>query len=77
MEPSETREAKQLREENIKLKQLAADMSLDKAMLQDVFKKNLAASATSQLSDTPGICGMIENYRSRKLTELWLRRGRL
>ena len=37
MESSEARELKQLREENIKLKRLVADLSLDKAMLQDVL----------------------------------------
>jgi len=39
MEPSEARELKQLREENIKLKRLVADLSLDKSMLQDVLQK--------------------------------------
>ena len=39
MEPSEARELKQLREENIKLERLVADLSLDKAMLQDVLQK--------------------------------------
>jgi putative transposase len=39
MEPSEARELKQLREENLKLKRLVADLSLDKAMLQDVLQK--------------------------------------
>ena len=38
---SELRELKQLREENRKLKQLVADLSLDKQMLQDVIKKKL------------------------------------
>ena len=32
MEPSEARELKQLREENVKLKRLVADLSLDKAI---------------------------------------------
>jgi putative transposase len=41
MEPSEARELKQLREENVKLKRLVADLSLDKVMLQDVSKKIL------------------------------------
>ena len=35
----ELRELRQLREENRKLKQLVADLSLDKAMLQDVLGK--------------------------------------
>ena len=39
MEPSEARELRQLREENLKLKRLVADLSLDKAMLQDVLQK--------------------------------------
>jgi len=39
MEPSEARELKQLRDENSKLKRLVADLSLDKAMLQDVVQK--------------------------------------
>ena len=43
MEPSEARELKQLREENVKLKRLVADLWLDKAMLQDVLQKNSEA----------------------------------
>jgi putative transposase len=39
--PWEARELKQLRKENIKLKRLVADLSLDKAMLQDVPRKEL------------------------------------
>ena len=37
--PSELRRLKQLEEENGKLKHLVADLSLDKAMLQDVLKR--------------------------------------
>jgi putative transposase len=37
--PSELRRLKQLEEENAKLKRLVADLSLDKAMLQDVLSK--------------------------------------
>ncbi len=36
---SELRRLKQLEEENQKLKRLISDLSLDKAMLQDVLKK--------------------------------------
>ena len=36
LEPSQVRELKQLREENERLKKLVADLSLDKAMLQDI-----------------------------------------
>jgi putative transposase len=39
MEPSEVRELKLMREENAKLKRIVADLSLDKAMLQDVLQK--------------------------------------
>ena len=38
---SELRRLKQLEEENRKLKALVADLSLDKAMLQDVVAKKL------------------------------------
>jgi putative transposase len=37
----EVRELKQLREENRKLKQMLADLSLDKQMLQDVLSRKL------------------------------------
>jgi putative transposase len=39
--PSEFRRLKQLEEENVKLKRLVADLSLDKTMLQDVLSKKL------------------------------------
>jgi len=39
MGTAEIRELRQLREENLKLKRLVADLSLDKAMLQDVIVK--------------------------------------
>ena len=41
MGPSEVRRLKQLEEENRKLKRLVADLSLDKAMLQDVLSRKL------------------------------------
>ena len=40
MDVSEAQEAKQLREENARLKKLVADLSLDKDMLQSVIRKN-------------------------------------
>ena len=46
--PSELRKLRQLEEENAKLKKLVADLSLDKAMLQEVLAKkppHLAAGA--------------------------------
>lgn len=39
--PSEMKRLKQLEEENRNLKRLVADLSLDKAMLQDVIKRKL------------------------------------
>jgi putative transposase len=39
--PSELRRLRQLEEENRKLKQIVADLSLDKAMLQAVVSKKL------------------------------------
>ena len=38
---NELRRLKQLEEENRRLKQLVADLSLDKLMLQDVLQKKL------------------------------------
>lgn len=38
--PSELKRLRQLEEENRKLKQLVADLSLDKIMLQDVLSQN-------------------------------------
>ena len=38
--PSELRKLRMLDEENRKLKQIVADLSLDKAMLQEVIEKN-------------------------------------
>jgi putative transposase len=40
MEVSEAQEAKQLRDENSRLKKLVADLSLDKDALQSVIAKN-------------------------------------
>ena len=39
--PSEVKRLRQLEEENAKLKRIVADLSLDKAMLQDVLSKNV------------------------------------
>ena len=39
--PSEVKRLRQLEEENAKLKRFVADLSLDKAMLQDVLAKKL------------------------------------
>jgi putative transposase len=39
LEVDQVRQLKQLREENTRLKQLVAELSLDKTMLQDVIRK--------------------------------------
>ena len=39
LESGQVREMKQLQEENSRLKQLVAELSLDKTMLQDVLRK--------------------------------------
>lgn len=39
--PDELRRLRQLEEENRRLKQIVADLTLDKQMLQDVLKKKL------------------------------------
>lgn len=41
MMPSEVKRLRQLEEENGKLKKLVADLSLDKAILQDVLSRKL------------------------------------
>src|SRR4030088_758499 len=45
--PSEMKRLRQLEEENGKLKRIVADLSLDKAMLQDVLTKKLRGLAAS------------------------------
>ena len=44
MDVSQAQEAKQLRDENTKLRKLVADLSLDKDMLQSVIRKNSLSS---------------------------------
>jgi len=41
LEVDQVRQLKQLREENVRLKRLVADLTLDKVMLQDVLGKKL------------------------------------
>ena len=47
-EPSELRKMRHLEEENQKLKRLVADLSLDKAMLQEVLAKKCSAWSTAR-----------------------------
>nr|WP_275445867.1 MULTISPECIES: IS3 family transposase [unclassified Halomonas] len=71
--PSELRRLKQLEDENRKLKQLVADLSLDKTMFQDPIKKALSASRKRQLAkslieqfgaSTRQACGVLALARS-------------
>ena len=39
LEVDQVRQLKQIREENVRLKRIVADLTLDKAMLQDVLSK--------------------------------------
>lgn len=39
LEPDQARELKQVKDENARLKKIVADLSLDKAMLQDIATK--------------------------------------
>ena len=41
MMPSEMRRLRELEQENAQLKKIVADLSLDKAMLQDVLKRKI------------------------------------
>jgi putative transposase len=41
MSPPEMRRLKQLEDENARLKKIVADLSLDRAMLQDVIRRKL------------------------------------
>ena len=41
LEVDQVRQMKQLRDENTRLKQLVAELTLDKTMLQDVLRKKL------------------------------------
>jgi len=43
LEVDQVRQLKQLQEENVRLKQLVAELSLDKTMLQDVLAKSCEA----------------------------------
>ena len=45
LEVDQVRQLKQLQEENGRLKQLVAELSLDKTMLQDVLSKNVWSAA--------------------------------
>lgn len=51
MESDQVRELKQLQDENTRLKKLVADLSLDKAILQDINSKNGPARVEASSSE--------------------------
>jgi len=53
LEVDQVRQLKQLQEENSRLKQVVADLTLDKAMLQDVLSKKSSALAASAGGQVP------------------------
>ena len=62
----EIRRLKQLEEENRKLKQLVADLSLDKLMLQDVLSKNSKAWSAAGVGTRSGRA--VRSKRTAKLS---------
>jgi putative transposase len=48
MMPSEMRRMRELEQENARLKEIVADLSLDKEMLQDVIKRNVWSALSLQ-----------------------------
>ena len=62
---SKLRELRQLRDENARLKQMVADLSLDKQMLQDVIKKNFKGSSEKGACLSPA--GTVWSVDSSKL----------
>jgi putative transposase len=54
----EIRRLKQLEDENVKLKRLVADLSLDKTMLQDVLRRNVWSA--------PSLQGLLERFDERQ-----------
>ena len=53
--PSEMKRLKQLEEENVRLKRLVANLSLDKEMLQDVIRRKM--KGLIELGRSSAICG--------------------
>jgi putative transposase len=63
--PSELKHMRQLEEENLRLKKLVADLSLDKAMLQDVLAKRTDAGTPARMG--PGPAGTLRGQRKAGL----------
>jgi hypothetical protein len=54
-----------LKEENSKLKQMVADLSLDKQMLQDMIKKNFKSPSKEAIG--PFSTGSVQGYYPAQL----------
>lgn len=67
LESEQVRELKQVLEENARLKKLVAELSLDKAVLQDVLSKNPRPSLMKQVVD---YVTRIHGYSQRKACRL-------
>ena len=63
---SELRRLKQMEEENSRLKQIVADLTLDKQMLQDVLKKSFKAKTVKGIS-----CKFNQRLSGIDNTSLW------
>jgi hypothetical protein len=57
LEVDQVRQMAQLQEENLRLKQLVAELTLDKTMLQDVLSKN--GKAFAAWTDGGASCGKL------------------
>ena len=71
--PSELRRLRVLEEENRKLKQMVADLSLDKAMLQEVIEKNSEGRAPASSCEV--LAGELRRQRATSLRRVAVRRG--
>ena len=67
LEISEARRLRQLEDENRRLKQIVADLTLDKQMLQDVLKKSSEATATPAVGE-PAAAG-VSGVRAARLCD--------
>jgi putative transposase len=63
LESTQVREFKQLSEENARLKKLVADLSLDKAVLQDVLSNNVWSAPSVQGSRSFRRCSLLKCIR--------------
>jgi len=61
LEVDQVRQLRQVQEENVSLKQLVAELTLDKTMLQDVLAKKCAALAATTVRDLPA--GVLSGQR--------------